>query len=318
MANKFNEHQQQFSALFVQAKLPHAVLLQGLTGTGKQLFAQWITQLLHCQSPVQDSNTKVYNACQQCKHCLLYQQKTHPDHQEIYNNQNNISVDEIRHINYFLENKAQLGLNKTVVIANAEKMTTSAANALLKTLEEPNANSSIFLLTTDITALLPTVISRCRVLTFNSSVQHYLEESQEQNTDDLFINMSQLAELNDENIAQEYLEFCYNLFNYLRKRQGLNQLALQLSDNVHGYRWFEKVVTNLLRFQAGWKINEQFLTAEYRTWLSQIEQEKLWKIYQLLLKTNQQIKQLQQVNKHFISEKFLINCANIVQKNEFN
>ncbi len=313
MVNWLVEYQQQFSHLLKQQKLPHAILLQGLAGSGKQALATWLTQLLHCQSPHYHQSEKVYSACQQCKHCLLYQQKNYPDHQVIKSDKNTIGVDEIRQISHFLEKKAQLGLNKTVIVADAQKMTIAAANALLKTLEEPTNNSTIILLTADAASLLPTVISRCRVLTITPPVGRELLTNKEQSVD-LYINISQLPELNDKAIAQEFVHFTQTFIKYFRYQQDFDTLVTLLAENPHGYRWFEKILTNLLRFHSGWEINQSLFTPDELAWLTALAQEKWWKTYQLLLNTNKQIKQLNQVNKQFISEKLLLDCASIMQE----
>ena len=79
--------------------------------------------------------------------------------------------------NRFLQTTAHIGKFKTVLIENAQTMTQAAANALLKTLEEPTANSIIILVTNDIEMLLPTIVSRCRVLNIRPNVGQALLQS---------------------------------------------------------------------------------------------------------------------------------------------
>jgi DNA polymerase-3 subunit delta' len=202
---------------------------------------------------------------------------------------------------------------KTIVIENAEKMTTSAANALLKTLEEPSDNSLIILLTSDIDSLLPTIISRCRII--NIKPENSEEFSEAKKNRDPFANASQWAELNDEIIREQYTDFLTKLVNYLRLQQDFDNIVTLLVNNQYAYRWFEKIITNIMRQQQQWVIAPLALSAANICWLQQINTQTLWQIYQLLLQTNKQLKLLPQANKQFIIEKLLINCLSLLNKN---
>ena len=78
-----------------------------------------------------------------------------------------IGIDAVRDIKRFLQNKPYENTHKIIFIQNAHLLTTQAQNSLLKTLEEPPDNSLIFLITTNIDKLLPTVISRCQIVKDN-------------------------------------------------------------------------------------------------------------------------------------------------------
>ena len=156
--------------------LPHAILISGVDGSGKQELAQWLIKVLVCQSPVRQQESQLLHACGQCKTCLLHQSKTYPDHIHVESQTKTIGIDEIRLASRFLEKTAHIGINKTVLIPKAEKMTVAAANALLKTLEEPTDNSVIVLLSCDATSLLPTIISRCRLFNIRPPVGDALLE----------------------------------------------------------------------------------------------------------------------------------------------
>jgi DNA polymerase-3 subunit delta' len=136
-------------------RLHHAVMLHGLKGTGKQQLAAELAHALLCEQPAQLS------ACGGCKSCLLVKAGSHPDKLEIGAESTSIGVDEIRELGTFVNHSAQQNGNKVVVIFNAEKMTTAAANALLKTLEEPNLHRYLLISCSDLTRLPATIASRC-------------------------------------------------------------------------------------------------------------------------------------------------------------
>jgi len=147
--------QQQFNHTFQQGRLHHAIMLHGLRGTGKSLLASSLSDGLLCDKP----NSLV--ACGTCKSCLLIKAGNHPDRLDIGEANSSIGVDQIRELGEFIYHSAQQGGNKVVVIRFADSMTSSAANALLKTLEEPNANRYLILCCDDVSRLPATIASRC-------------------------------------------------------------------------------------------------------------------------------------------------------------
>lgn len=152
-------------AMHQQMRLPHALLLTGQEGMGKQHFAQQLAQALLCEQPRQQGV-----ACGQCHGCMMYQAGTHPDSLEIVPEEAGkaIKVDQIRALT------ASLGLTRhaqgyrAVIISPAERMNPNAANCLLKTLEEPPAKTLLMLVTSRPSALAATIRSRCQQLKFGA------------------------------------------------------------------------------------------------------------------------------------------------------
>ncbi|BBN81888.1 hypothetical protein PA25_18730 [Pseudoalteromonas sp. A25] len=138
-----------------QQRFHHAQLLHGLAGVGKQALAIELAQALLCEHHQQ------LVRCGECKSCTLFEANTHPDLLMITSQGQSISVDAIRELASFVHHSAQQGGNKVAVIVNAHKMTHSAANALLKTLEEPNVGRYLLLTCDDISQLSATILSRC-------------------------------------------------------------------------------------------------------------------------------------------------------------
>ena len=140
---------------------PHALLLRGLKGVGKSLFAERLTARLLCleQIPV---------PCGVCRGCTLVVSGSHPDFNSIYpeNNSTTITVSQIRELIESLTLTAGLSARKVGVIHPAERMTSSAANGLLKTLEEPPGETILNLITNASARLPATVVSRCQSIEF--------------------------------------------------------------------------------------------------------------------------------------------------------
>jgi DNA polymerase-3 subunit delta' len=143
--------------LATQSHLHHALLFTGPLGIGKSLLAAELAAFLLCHAP--DTQR---GACGKCKSCVLRQAGNHPDLMQLTDTSQSIGVDAVRDISYFLQNAAQQGGARVVLIAAAERFTEAAANALLKTLEEPGDNSFLVLQTTAPALLLPTILSRCQ------------------------------------------------------------------------------------------------------------------------------------------------------------
>ena len=147
-----------FHQRMLNQRLPHALLLQGREGDGAQVLANTLAQASLCFSP------ELGYPCGQCKSCLLCQAETHPDllMLEPGGASESIRVDEIRTLVERFSTTAQISSRKTAVIQHAESMNISAANALLKTLEEPPGNALLILISEGTKPLLPTVRSRCQ------------------------------------------------------------------------------------------------------------------------------------------------------------
>lgn len=143
-----------------QGRLPHALLFAGPGGVGKWAFAEAFVAAWLCASPQQGK------ACGNCRHCSLVAAGTHPDlvipQRDPKKKSDQLGVDEIRSLVEFCGQTAQLGEKKVVLIPRASGMTTSAQNALLKTLEEPGKNTLLILVADHAELLLPTIRSRCQ------------------------------------------------------------------------------------------------------------------------------------------------------------
>ncbi|TQF71019.1 DNA polymerase III subunit delta' [Pseudoalteromonas luteoviolacea] len=167
--------QQHLQASFSQRRFHHAQLFFGLEGTGKRYLASNLAEALLC-----NTNQNELNRCGSCKSCNLLKAQSHPDLFALSGEQSSIGVDEVRALNDFIFHSAQQGGNKVVVIERIEKMTESAANALLKTLEEPALKRYILMTCNDVSKLKATILSRCNKTQVNigdnQQVSFWLEQ----------------------------------------------------------------------------------------------------------------------------------------------
>jgi len=135
----------------------HAYLLHGPTGIGKRALAERLMARLLCLAP------NGLDACGSCKSCHLLAAGTHPDNFVLEPEEADkpIKVDQVRELVDFVVQTAQLGGRKVVLLEPAEAMNLNAANALLKSLEEPSGNTVLLLISHQPSRLLPTIKSRC-------------------------------------------------------------------------------------------------------------------------------------------------------------
>ena len=145
-------------------RLPHALLLQGPAGIGKDDFARGFAQALLCEHPDPHGH-----ACGQCKACHLFISEGHPDYMEIMPEEEGkaIKVDQIRGLIQVLSLSPHFGAYRVVLVSPADSMNVAAANSLLKTLEEPQANTLLILVSAQTSSLPATIRSRCQGLRFH-------------------------------------------------------------------------------------------------------------------------------------------------------
>ncbi|MBN2232187.1 MAG: DNA polymerase III subunit delta' [Deltaproteobacteria bacterium] len=149
----------QLQALVRGDRLPAALLFAGMSGIGKRLAARGVAQTLLCPVAAGD------DACGGCPDCRQVERGIHPDvlHVRVLTEEDRkqILIDQIRAVQTGLGYAPLRGRYKVVIIDAAHMMNAPAANALLKTLEEPPERSLFILVTDRSRVLLPTILSRC-------------------------------------------------------------------------------------------------------------------------------------------------------------
>jgi DNA polymerase-3 subunit delta' len=324
MKSWLSSHQLILSEQYNNANLPHAILINGVTGAGKLELAQWLIKLLNCKQPnhIAENKELALQACGHCKSCLLLNSNTFPDHLNLVAQKNSIGVDDVRLANSFLQKTAYLGQFKTVLIDNAQTMTHAAMNALLKTLEEPSDHSVIILLTNDSESLLPTIISRCRVLNIRPAVgEALILQLNEQDLNrggspveanslstDPFVNLTQLPELTNATINEAFKVFKKCYIDYICYQQGESQLLQHLLNNEHALRWLEQITVNLQR--------QYILNSIDNEHKKRLNAELLNKLYKAIINAFKVIKSYTQANKQFVCEQLIMSISDVVEQNQ--
>ena len=145
-----------------QDRFPHGLVFSGPDGIGKRTCALMVAKALNC------TNAPAGEFCNSCDQCHKTDALTHPDvtHITLEEDASEIKIAQIRELIRMLDFRPLEGRNKIVIVDPASLLNASAANALLKALEEPPENSFIILVTNKLHALLPTIRSRCQPYAF--------------------------------------------------------------------------------------------------------------------------------------------------------
>ena len=176
--------------------LPNSILIHGLSGIGKRTFLnKLVKNILNIE--FKDNNLD--------HHLNLFKNNTHPNikiiEKEIDSKtekiKSNITIDQIRRLKTFLNSTTTIqNSSKIVIVDSADYLNINSANSMLKILEEPKENTYIFLISNQISLLLPTIRSRCLKIKFNT---HNLT------------NFTNIIKNNIDNIPNQEINFYFEL-----------------------------------------------------------------------------------------------------------
>lgn len=157
LASTFRSLDERISA----GRLGHAPLIHGPAGVGKRELARWLARRLLCGQPVEGNGP-----CGTCRSCVLAEAGSHPDlfALEIPEDRQGIGVDQVRELIDRLQLTASFGPGRVGLLEQADAMNVHAANALLKTLEEPPPGAWLILCSERPARLPATIRSRCQQL----------------------------------------------------------------------------------------------------------------------------------------------------------
>lgn len=152
--------------------VPHALLITGPESVGKHTLAQQLVMAILCKA---DDD----RPCGVCRSCRKAVSGNHPDFMTVAPEERtaHLKIDEIREVERFLALTPRESRKKVALVRDFERATIGAANALLKTLEEPPSYAHLILLATDADLLLPTIVSRSQQFTLRPLVGREIAEA---------------------------------------------------------------------------------------------------------------------------------------------
>ena len=153
--------QQLLQKAVLSENVSHAYLFAGPDQVGKTTLARAFAQAITCESPVVGEGL---GACGQCRACQLAADGGHPDHRFVEPVNGQIKIEQIRNLIREASLSPVEGRYKVFIIRSFDRANPNAANAILKTLEEPSETTRILLTSSQSVGLLPTITSRCQVL----------------------------------------------------------------------------------------------------------------------------------------------------------
>lgn len=151
-------------------RIAHAYLFEGDKGTGKHELSLWLAKRLFCTDVQEEA------PCGKCSNCVRISQGEHPDVIQIEPDGQMIKVDQIRQLQEEFSKSGFESRLKIFILSQADKMNNSAANSLLKFLEEPVGNFLAILETESLGRILPTIQSRCQIIHFSPLSKEKLQE----------------------------------------------------------------------------------------------------------------------------------------------
>lgn len=250
---------QQLVQPLLQQRQHHALLLSYLPGSGAEILIQHYIQRLLCTEATEAA------ACGHCHSCQLFQAQTHPDFHllAVEADKKVITVDQVRSLSQKVYEHAQQSGNKVVWIKQAGLMSEAAANALLKTLEEPPAQTYFILSEAQISSLPATVRSRCfhyflAPPTLEEATRWLQHQSQTDKYDQNQLATMLLFHQNSPLAAQQFLtssawqereNFCQQLMQAVPQQQFWSLLTLLQTQQSGLLDWFCCLVTDALKAQ---------------------------------------------------------------------
>lgn len=302
---------QQLTLGILQQRAHHALLINYVQGSGEDTLIKLLANRLLCQS------TEQLEPCFKCHSCQLFLANNHPDYYVIINepNKQSIGIDQIRSLSSKVYEKSQQGNNKVIWIKRAALMTEAAANALLKTLEEPPLNTYFILSDEHNSQMLPTIHSRCfsyflKVPKLEQSIEwlkknHNLAYSDNELATALLLSenapLSALALLAPEKWQQRKV-FCENLLTTL-PQNNYWQLAKTFDHEQFLERiiWFCALLSDALK--AKQKVGRFIINRDQVTLvrlLATYSYEKITALYDLWLQARQHLLSINGLNKELI------------------
>lgn len=315
---------QYFMNMLHQDSLPHALMLCGPGGIGKHEFANAMCASIICQARLESGE-----ACGQCKHCKLLDANTFPDYVsvEVSDEKAGISVEDIRQLIAKLHLTRHFDAYKVALIRQADLMNTNAANALLKTLEEPPAKSLILLVTDQPLSLPATIRSRCQLISFNPPGETEALDWLNRQSHDIdwepLLRVAQGAPLqalqfHETDLLDQRIMVVQGFLEIFEAGSNPVEIAARIEPVplAQCFQWIQAVIVDLLRIKAA----ENPITLEnpdfYRSLLAlapRLQVPLLVEFWEMLLERKKM--QDNSLNHRLYAESFLLRTHKLAAKN---
>ena len=308
---------------FSQGHGHHALLFKADLGLGAEKLVNAVAAFLFCQES--------QKPCGHCHHCYLFHAGNHPDFHLLAPIDNkDIGVDQVREINEKVNQHSQQGGNKVVLLQGAERLTEAAANALLKTLEEPRPHT-YFLLQTDLSSsLIATIYSRCQTWLVNvptlGSAQTWIQSQCNDEITEIHtalrINygrpLQALATL-EQGLIEKRREFLRAFWVFYLRRSPLEVLPLFDKELVHQQLdWLNSFLFDALKNKLG--IRTGWICQDLAKGVQQFSEKQtaqgLLKANQIIQKVRSDLTQINAVNQELILLEGLTRLVTDVFENE--
>ena len=269
---------QKISQTFSEGLGHHALLIKADQGLGAERLFDALTKRIMCQM--------ADNApCGHCHACHLMAAQSHPDFHVLSSQEGkDIGVDQVRAINEVVSQHAQQNGSKLVYIQDAERLTEAAANALLKTLEEPRPNTYFLLQTEPSPSLLATIYSRCQVwnvpLPTEAEALNWLSSQFQAETSELLTALAMnlgrpllALETLQQGLIEQRKNFLRQFWLFYRRRSPLEILPFfEKERTVQQVDWILAFLSDAIKYkleiQSGWQ------TLDLKTGVTQFADEQ--------------------------------------------
>ena len=269
---------QKISQTFSEGLGHHALLIKADQGLGAESLFDALTKRIMCQT--------LDNApCGHCHACHLMAAQSHPDFHVLASQEGkDIGVDQVRAINEVVSQHAQQNGNKLVYIQDAERLTEAAANALLKTLEEPRPNTYFLLQTEPSSLLLATIYSRCQVwnlpLPTEAEALNWLSSQFQAETSELLTALAMnfgrpllALETLQQGLIEQRKNFLRQFWLFYRRRSPLEILPFfEKERTIQQVDWILAFLSDAIKYkleiQSGWQ------TLDLKTGVTQFADEQ--------------------------------------------
>lgn len=306
-----NEPYRQMIAAYQSGRGHHALLIHSIPGNGADALCYGISRWLICQ------NRDGMKSCGECHSCRLMLAGTHPDYHviNVEKGKTTVSVDAVRKLIETLSSHAQQGGSKVVYIQSTDALTDAAANALLKTLEEP-AKETYFLLGSEKQEkVLATIRSRCLSHFLPAPDQkialYWLQKQKPNLVMDDAVTALKLCQgapvaalaLLDDSLWQKRAALCQNMATALQNRDMLGLLpSLNIDDAAMAMNWLLTLIADAIKVQQGaaqFCINQDYLVHVMQL-ASMMDRTRLGNLYEQWLQCRYQLLTVPALNQELL------------------